>query len=220
MSSQHSTRSPLDLLDFRRRINEAYGAIRSGEGSDEENHRRFRSVRDDLFAHHSESPLRPEQRSRFQGLSYYPYDPALRFDLPVQPVEDSERLDVDLRDDGQLTLRRFGRVGFHLDGQEAFLNLYWIEGYGGGLFLPFRDATNGVETYGGGRYLLDTIKGADLGSVGGRLTLDFNFAYNPSCAYDERWDCPLAPPENWLGFAVNAGEKAFLQGRSEQEIRR
>lgn len=218
MSSQSSTRSPLELLDYRRRVSEAYAAIRHGGGSAEEIHRRFRGFRDELFANHPQSPLPSGQRRRFQSLSYFPYDPALRFEAELQPVEDSERLDVDLRDDGRLTLRRFARVGFRLNGQEAYLNLYWIDGYGGGLFLPFRDTTNGVETYGGGRYLLDTIKGADLGSVEGLLTLDFNYAYNPSCAYDERWDCPLAPPENWLRFAVAGGEKAYLPDGWEQEI--
>ncbi len=90
---------------------------------------------------------------------------------------------------------------------EVRLTLYWIEGYGGGLFLPFADRTNGAETYGGGRYVYDTIKGADLGKVGRRVVLDFNFAYNPSCAYSPRWICPLAPAENRLPFPVSAGEK-------------
>ena len=92
----------------------------------------------------------------------------------------------------------------------AHLNLYWIEGYGGGLFLPFRDATNGRVSYGGGRYLYDTIKGADLGAGSESVLLDFNFAYNPSCAYNDRWVCPLSPPENWLPQAIRAGEKSFV----------
>ena len=87
------------------------------------------------------------------------------------------------------------------------LELFWLEAYGGGLFLPFRDATGGSETYGGGRYLLDTVKGADLGTEEGRVVLDFNFAYNPSCAYDPKWACPLSPPANRLAVAVRAGEK-------------
>jgi uncharacterized protein (DUF1684 family) len=82
-----------------------------------------------------------------------------------------------------------------------------MDGYAGGLFLSFRDATSGKETYGAGRYLFDTAKGADLGGEGGRLVLDFNFAYNPSCSYDPRWACPLAPPENRLPVAVRAGER-------------
>ena len=92
------------------------------------------------------------------------------------------------------------------------LTLYWIEGYGGGVFLPFGDATNGRESFAGGRYLLDTIKSADLGSDGaGRLILDFNFAYYPSCAYSEAWVCPLSPPENRLPGAIRAGERDAIR---------
>jgi len=87
------------------------------------------------------------------------------------------------------------------------LVVYWIAGYGGGVFLPFADATSGKETYGGGRYLLDGIKGADLGMKGDKIVLDFNFAYNPSCAYSPRWSCPLAPPHNRLRSPVRGGEK-------------
>jgi uncharacterized protein len=87
------------------------------------------------------------------------------------------------------------------------LTLYWISGYGGGVFLPFRDATSGTETFAGGRYLIDSIKGAELGERHGHLILDFNFAYNPSCSYSERWVCPLAPPANRLPAAVKAGER-------------
>ena len=101
------------------------------------------------------------------------------------------------------------RVRFAVPGHEAELSLFWVGGYGGGLFLPFRDATHGRETYGGGRYLYDTIKGADLGAGVDEVVLDFNYAYNPSCAYNDRWVCPLSPPENSLPFAVEAGEKLF-----------
>ena len=92
--------------------------------------------------------------------------------------------------------------------------MYWLEGYGGGVFLPFRDATSGRETYGGGRYLLDTVKGADLGAAADGLVLDFNFAYNPSCAYGPQWVCPLAPRANTLDVAVRAGEQHVVRGRS------
>jgi uncharacterized protein (DUF1684 family) len=104
---------------------------------------------------------------------------------------------------------RIGSVRPVLGGEPRSLAVYWLEGYGGGLFLPFRDARAGRETYGGGRYLLDTVKGADLGTSadGARLVLDFNYAYNPSCAYDPRWSCPLAPPENRLDVPVDAGER-------------
>jgi len=90
---------------------------------------------------------------------------------------------------------------------ELSLDLFWLQAYGGGLFVPFADATSGGETYGAGRYALDTVKGADLGSQGGRLVLDLNFAYQPSCSYDGRWACPLAPPANRLDVAVRAGER-------------
>ena len=87
--------------------------------------------------------------------------------------------------------------------------MHWLEAYGGGLFLPVRDATYGATSYGGGRYVLDTVKGADLGADGDRLIVDFNFAFNPSCAYDPGWVCPLAPPANRLPVAVEAGERSF-----------
>ena len=88
------------------------------------------------------------------------------------------------------------------------LELYWLEGYGGGVFLPFGDVTSGKETYSGGRYVLDTVKGADLGGdAQGQLVLDFNFAYNPSCSYDPRWACPLTPHANRLDFEMRAGER-------------
>ena len=114
--------------------------------------------------------------------------------------------------DGSYSFTRFAVARFGLNGGEQTLELYWLEGYGGGLFLPFRDGTSGKATYGAGRYLLDTVKGADLGGdldpVTGRGTLvaDLNFAYNPSCAYDPAWMCPLAPPGNTVAEPVAAGE--------------
>jgi hypothetical protein len=118
-----------------------------------------------------------------------------------------ERLDVTTSRDGTYTFTRFGTARFELAGEACGLDVLWLEGYGGGLYLSFRDATSGSETYGACRYLLDTVKGADLGTEDGRLVLDFNFAYNPSCSYDPRWDCPLAPPGNRLGVPVRAGER-------------
>lgn len=99
-----------------------------------------------------------------------------------------------------------GVLRFALDGAGRELGAYWLDGYAGGLFVPFADSTSGRQTYGGGRYLLDTAKGADLGTDGGRLVLDFNFAYAPSCAHDARWRCPLALPGNRLPTPVRAGE--------------
>jgi uncharacterized protein (DUF1684 family) len=102
---------------------------------------------------------------------------------------------------------RFGCAAFELAGERRSLELYWLEGYGGGIFVPFGDATNGVESYGPGRYVLDSAKGADLGMEESRLVLDFNFAYNPSCSYDPRWACPLCPPPNRLPVLIRAGER-------------
>ena len=95
---------------------------------------------------------------------------------------------------------------FELYGVACSLALYWLDGYGGGVFVPFGDGTSGESTYPAGRYLLDTVKGADLGSSGADLVFDFNFAYNPSCAYDPAWTCPLAPPGNTLAIPVKGGE--------------
>jgi uncharacterized protein (DUF1684 family) len=108
-------------------------------------------------------------------------------------------------DGSTYTFTRFARAAFALSGSPHELDLHWLHGYAGGVFLSFTDATSGAETYGGGRYLLDTIKGADLG---GDLTLDFNFAYNPSCSYDPAWSCPLPSRVNRLPCAIAAGELA------------
>ena len=123
---------------------------------------------------------------------------------------DPEILEIPLADDGLFRMQRLGKVHFEREGQRHSLTLFWVLGYGGGIFLPFRDTSRltGV-TYGGTRYLLDTLKGADLGMQDGKLVVDFNYAYNPSCAYNPRWDCPLAPQENWLELSIPLGEKAF-----------
>ena len=102
---------------------------------------------------------------------------------------------------------RIGWVAFAVDGMPARLAVYWLNEYAGGIFIPFRDATSGTETYGGGRYLWDSGKGADLGADGDELVIDFNYAYHPSCVYDPVWNCPLAPPENRLTVPIHAGER-------------
>jgi hypothetical protein len=118
-----------------------------------------------------------------------------------------EHYEIGTSDGGTYGFTRVGVARFDLAGEALSLELYWLDGYGGGLFVPFRDATSGTSTYGAGRYLLDTVKGADLGTENGRLVLDFNFSYNPSCSYDPRWVCPLAPPPNRLSVPVRAGER-------------
>ena len=194
----------LALLDWKRRIFSLYTAIRAVEpkvGWD-----LWRETRDELFRSHPQSPLPAERRTSFEGLEYWPYDPQARvlaeledMDAAVEPVESSGAEPI--------LFRPFARASFELGGEPLSLEVAWLAAYGGGVFLCFRDATSGGESYGGGRYLLDTVKGADLGEDDGRLVFDFNFAYNPSCSYDPGWVCPLAPPANRLPVAVEAGEK-------------
>jgi uncharacterized protein (DUF1684 family) len=199
-----------ELADYRRRVTAMYAAVRESRDEPGKMCRRFRATRDELFRTHPQSALGPEAQVRFTGLRYFDYDPAYRFVLPVDTDVEPRTLEMDVQDDGLVRLRRFGQVHFNFGGQAVSLSLYWIMGYGGGIFLPFRDATNNHETYGGGRYVLDTIKGADLGQADGKIVVDFNYAYNPSCAYDERWVCPLAPVENRLRTRVEAGEMKYI----------
>ena len=134
-----------------------------------------------------------------------PYDPALRFEVTLDPDVEPQRLEVPTATDGVVPFERIGVL--HLPGL-GDLDAWWLDSYGGGLFVPVKDAGAGRETYGGGRYLLDTVKGADLGGDvrAGQLVVDLNFAYNPSCAYDPAWTCPLAPPGNTLAVPVQGGE--------------
>lgn len=188
----------LELLDWKRRVFELYAYVREAEP--EAAWRAWRDERDHLFATHPQTPIREARPD------YFDYDPRARVLGEVEPAPEHE-LRLPVSTDETITAKRVGRVRFEIAGAGAALDLFWIGGYGGGLFLPFRDATSGQTTYGAGRYLYDTIKGADLGDEDGRLVLDFNFAYNPSCAYDPRWACPLAPPGNRLDVAIEAGEK-------------
>jgi len=189
----------LTLLDWKRRIFELYAEIRS-DPHPTRAWQRWCAVREALFRSHPQSP------SRNARPSYFDYDPALRV---YGTVEATERAGFEIATSGDEphAFTRFGRVRFTLEGEEQTLELYWLDGYGGGVFLSFADATSGRETYRAGRYLLDTVKGADLGERDGQLVLDFNFSYNPSCAYDPRWVCPLAPPANRLSVPVRAGER-------------
>ena len=194
------------LLDWKRRVFALYADVRAAPDA-RAAWERWRAARDELFASHPQSPLPSARRRSFPGLGYFDYDPAARATAHVEPAE-PETYDIATSTGSSYSFTRFGVARFELRGRALELEVYWLEGYGGGIFLPFRDATSGAQTYGGGRYLLDTVKGADLGHDGDRLVLDFNFAYNPSCAYDPRWTCPLAPPRNRLDVAVHAGERA------------
>jgi len=208
----------LDVVDWRQRVFALYADVRSVAATDPaEAHARWRAGRDDLFMSHPSSPLLAEQRATFTGLPIAPYDAAWRFEATIDPVDDDDdvddddssparRLDVPTGTDGVVPFELLGRCV----GAFGTLDVWRIAAYGGGVFLPVKDALAGRPggTYGGGRYLLDTIKGADLGRGNGVATivLDFNFAYNPSCAYDPAWACPLAPPGNVLAVPVPVGE--------------
>jgi len=194
----------LELLDWKRRIFDLYREVRADDDPARA-WRRWRSDRDDLIASHPQSPIDAARRATVAP-SYFEYDPAARVHASVEPLK-LEHAELPMSRDDGTTFERFGNAVFELHGSELTLGLYWLEAYGGGVFLSFTDQTSGDLSYGAGRYLLDTVKGADLGTVDGRLVLDFNFAFNPSCAYDPKWACPLAPPENRLPVAVRAGER-------------
>jgi uncharacterized protein (DUF1684 family) len=193
----------LELLDWRRRVAELFAELRR-RPSDSQTLAWFRAEKDALFREHPQTPLPQPRRASFQGLAYWPYDPEMRvmasFQAEPRPGPPAG---------AEVAFTRIGTLRFQLQGQPLELGAHWIEGYAGGLFVPFRDGTCGSETYGGGRYLLDTIKSADLGSdlIAGTVVLDFNYAYHPSCAYDPRWACPLAPPENRLAIPIRCGER-------------
>ena len=194
----------LSLLQWRRRVAEIYAQVRDAPDP-KDGHAAWQAGRNGLFAHHPDSPLSAAARAAFQGLPVPPYDPALRFVVPVEPAEPAH-LDVPTGTDGIAPFDRIGVV--RLPGVGS-LDVWWLGSYGGGLFVPFRDRTAGAASYGGGRYLIDTVKGADLGGSGfsaDGLVVDLNFGYHPSCAYDPAWACPLAPPGNVLDVEVHAGE--------------
>lgn len=202
--------NPLDLADWRRSVAEMYAAVRRADPAHRADAwRAFRAARDDLFRKHPQSPLALVQRDQFETTPYFDYDPTWRIIGEVDADVARDTFVVNLPVDGEFAYTRVARVRFKAAGMAAALSLFWIEGYGGGIFLPFRDSSNGRDSYGGGRYLYDTIKGADLGLTAGQIVLDFNYAYNPSCAYNPQWVCPLPPLENQLPFAVCAGERSF-----------
>ncbi len=226
----------LELADWRRRVAELYADVRAmAAESPEIAWQHWVATREVLFRTHPQSPVPAEDRSAFRA-RHWPYDPDLRFELrletgpPAAPdgaasggfasgglatgglaVGSAAPLAIALPNSGAdvLSFHRIGAVAIPFEDGERRLSVFWMEGYAGGLFLAFRDATNGMETYGAGRYLIDAAKSADLGGdpVEGTLILDFNFAFQPSCAFDPKWACPLAPPENRLDLPIRAGER-------------
>lgn len=200
----------VDLLDWRRSVAEMYAAVRADEDP-ERAWAAWRQRRDALFGDHPQSPLSEAAKAAFEGLDYFDYDPSLRLEAELIALDGGRTEKLYVGDDGTVSLSPIARTDGLRSRLGGELTLYWIGGYGGGVFLPFLDATSGATTYPGGRYLLDTIKGADLGIRPDRpAVLDFNFAYNPSCSYSERWVCPLSPVGNRLPEPVWAGEKSPL----------
>ena len=192
----------LDVLEWRREVLALYHAVRHAP-SPAEGHRLWIDGRDDLLRGHPASPVPAELRETYAGADVVGYDPAYRFVCRVQQAEPC-RLEVPTTTDGVVPFQRIGRV--ELPGLGG-LDVWWLDSYGGGVFLPVKDASAGRMTYGGGRYLIDTVKGADLGGRWGELVVDLNFAYQPSCAYDANWQCPLAPPGNTLAVDLPVGER-------------
>ncbi len=172
----------------------------------------FRREKDRFFREDPRSPLTAEQRAAFTGLAYYPEDPALRIEAVLDTdVDRDEEIRMATTTGGEQVYRRAGVVRFEVEGRPARVTLFTSEGMPE-LFLPFRDATSGRETYGAGRYLEVEPPGP-----GGRVVVDFNLAYNPYCCYDDRWSCPLPPRENWLDVPIRAGEKDFPGPRAHPD---
>jgi uncharacterized protein len=198
--------SALQLADWRRQTTALYARVRD-QADPVTAHALWRDGRDQLMRSHPQSPLSAADPMRADGVPYWPYDPAMRWTVPVEPVPQPQRLVIDTGPDGLTRLEQIGWVTLP-DPVGRRLALWQLDQYAGGLFLPLRDATAGTTSYGGGRYLLDTAKGADLGSVGDQaLVIDLNFLYHPSCRYDARWVCPLAPKDNTIDVPIPAGER-------------
>jgi uncharacterized protein (DUF1684 family) len=196
----------LEVADWRRRVFSIYERVREA-GDILTAHDLWRRERDSLFAGHPSTPLLPADRAEFTGLPVHPYDPDWRFEVALTPAPE-RRMAVETGTDGIVPFELIGIAEVPGVGP---LDVWRLASYGGGIFLPVKDALAGARggTYGGGRYLLDTVKGADLGpgAAPDSLVLDFNFAYNPSCAYDPMWACPLAQPGNTVAVEIPVGER-------------
>ena len=199
-----------DVLDWRRKVADLYRTVRT-EPDPRAAHALWASGREHLLRTHPASPVPPGERPGYAGPAIAPYDETYRFVVDVDRSVQPQRRQVRTATDGTVPLERVGRV--ELPGLGG-LDVWWVAMYGGGVFLPLRDTTSGQRSYGGGRYLLDTVKGADLGGTPDALVVDLNFAYPPSCAYDEAWVCPLPGPGNTLTGAVPVGE---LSGPAHDE---
>ena len=220
-----------ELADWRRQISALYAEVRGMAANDPAIAlAHWRAVRERLFREHPQSPVPLEARATFRA-RHFDHDPALRSEVVLQPATLTDpgardvpgahdvpgaltgpgALALELPESGgeRLAFSRIGRIQIPMPGGLRSLSVFWMAGYAGGLFIPFRDATNGTETYDAGRYVIDSAKSADLGGdpARGTLIIDFNFAFQPSCAFDPRFACPLAPPENRLDVPIRAGER-------------
>ena len=201
------------LADWRRRVATLYAEVRGMAATDPAiAHAHWRAVREALYREHPQSPVPQDARAAFEA-AHFDHDPGLRFEVVIEPAPPPApgAFALELPNSGPDTLSfsRVGRIDIPFREGPRTLSVFWMAGYAGGLFIPFRDATSGTQTYGAGRYLVDGAKSADLGGdpVTGTLIADFNFAFQPSCAFDPRWACPLAPPENRLDLEIRAGER-------------
>lgn len=196
--------SALEVADWRRQVFAVYAQVRAATDLFAA-HDLWRRERDRLFAEHPSTPLLPDDLAVFTGLPVKPYDPDWRFEVAIDAAE-PRRIEVDTGTDGAVPFELIGVADVPGVGP---LDVWRLASYGGGIFVPVKDALAGKfgGTYGGGRYLLDTVKGADLGSTAESVVLDFNFAYNPSCAYDPAWACPLAQPGNTVAVDIPVGER-------------
>ena len=197
----------VDLLAWKHSIFDLYAGIRAA-AEPEPAWRQWRAIRDRMYRDHPQSPIPADTRAKFAGCRFYGYDPSFRTTAIIENT-DADRQQIPVSTGGTFSFTRIGIARFALQGVEHELELTWNDGYGGGIFLAFTDETSGTTSYGGGRYLIDTVKGADLGFDRETQTavLDLNFAFNPSCSYDPRWACPLAPPANRLPISLTAGEQ-------------
>ncbi len=174
-----------------------------------------RELKDGFFKAHPQSPIPPEERKKFKGLDYFPLDSDYRFELELHEHDEKKLVKMIYTKGEEQEFLRWGEFWFKIGGKECRLQVYRRDSREETLFIPFKDATSGKETYGAGRYL--DIR-TEEGYVGdGRWILDFNKAYTPWCAYSEAYTCPFVPPENWLKVTVRAGEKSYPPKRESEE---
>ncbi|WP_178916063.1 DUF1684 domain-containing protein [Natronomonas gomsonensis] len=169
--------------------------------------REDREAKDEYFGTNPHSPIPPEERDAFEGLSYYGLDDSYRFELPLHEHDDKETVTVATSTDGEREYLRWGEFRFEVDGEAVILQAYKSDPDDDRLWVPFRDTTSGEDTYGAGRYL--DLEPETHRTDDGTWILDFNEAYNPTCAYSDQYECPLPPTENWLEVPIEAGEKAY-----------